>query len=86
MDVGGFTVDDQGPGVPEADREHVFERFWRAPGQRRAGAGLGLALCREIAKGQGWRVACTVAPGGGARFVVTWGGAAASHRIDVGAS
>lgn len=83
LDPGGFTVDDEGPGVREADRERVFERFWRAADQRRAGAGLGLALCGEIAKGHGWRIACVAAPSGGARFVVSWdrppaAGAAAS--------
>ena len=72
LDPGGFTVDDEGPGVPAADRERVFERFWRAADQRRAGAGLGLALCSEIAKGHGWRIACVAAPSGGARFVVSW--------------
>ncbi len=72
LDPGGFTVDDEGPGVREADRERVFERFWRAADQRRAGAGLGLALCSEIAKGHGWRIACVAAPSSGARFVVSW--------------
>jgi signal transduction histidine kinase len=72
LDLHGFTVDDDGPGVGEADRERVFERFWRAAGQERAGAGLGLALCSEIAKGHGWRIACVEAPSGGARFVVDW--------------
>lgn len=69
----GFTVDDEGPGVPEADRTRVFERFWRAPQQRRGGSGLGLALCSEIARAHGWRIGCGAAPSGGARFVVSWG-------------
>ena len=69
-----FTVDDEGPGVPEADRSRVFERFWRAPDQRRGGSGLGLALCSEIARGHGWHIGCVAAPGGGARFVVSWSG------------
>jgi signal transduction histidine kinase len=67
-----FIVDDEGPGVPQADRTRVFERFWRAAEQRRAGSGLGLALCAEIAKGHGWRIECVAAPSGGARFVVSW--------------
>jgi len=72
LDLDGFTVDDDGPGVREADRERVFERFWRAAEQHRTGAGLGLALCSEIAKGHGWLIACDAAPSGGARFVVSW--------------
>lgn len=70
LSASGFTVDDQGPGVPPAWREQVFERFWRAPDQARDGAGLGLALCREIADAHGWRLHCEAAPGGGARFVL----------------
>ena len=73
LDLDEFTVDDEGPGVREADRARVFERFWRAAEQHRDGAGLGLALCSEIAKGHGWRIACVAAPSGGARFVVSWG-------------
>jgi two-component system sensor histidine kinase QseC len=72
LEPDGFTVDDEGPGVPEADRVRVFERFWRAAAQRRTGSGLGLALCGEIAKGHGWRIECIAAPSGGARFVVRW--------------
>lgn len=68
----GLRVDDRGPGVPVEQREHVFERFWRAPGQARPGSGLGLALVREIATAQGWQVACTEAPGGGASFRLRW--------------
>src|SRR5262249_61406701 len=46
-----LSVDDSGPGVPEADRERIFERFWRGErGKSRglAGAGLGLAICRGL--------------------------------------
>jgi signal transduction histidine kinase len=67
-----LIVDDEGPGVRETDRMRVFERFWRAAEQRRAGSGLGLALCAEIANGHGWRIECVAAPSGGARFVVSW--------------
>jgi signal transduction histidine kinase len=73
----GLSVSDRGPGVPPELREHVFERFWRAPGQARAGSGLGLALVREIAHAHGWTVHCTQTPGGGASFVLRWAGPAA---------
>ena len=68
-----FEVDDAGPGVPEADRERVFERFARGGGGRRApgtGVGLGLALVSEHVAMHGGRVCVEERPGGGARFVV----------------
>jgi two-component system, OmpR family, sensor histidine kinase MtrB len=68
-------VDDAGPGVPEADRTRIFERFARGSsvaGSRGAGVGtgLGLALVREHVRLHGGRVFVTDAPTGGARFVV----------------
>ncbi len=68
----GFSVDDQGPGVPRECRARVFERFWRAPGQTRPGSGLGLALVHEIAIAHGWAVSCGETSGGGASFSVRW--------------
>jgi signal transduction histidine kinase len=44
-----FSVRDDGPGVPERDREHLFERFYRADGGKASGSGLGLAIARELA-------------------------------------
>lgn len=43
-------VEDNGPGIPAAEREHVFERFYRMPGTKGEGTGLGLAIAREIAR------------------------------------
>jgi two-component system, OmpR family, sensor histidine kinase MtrB len=68
-----FEVDDQGPGVPEADRSRVFERFARGGAGRRApgtGVGLGLALVSEHVALHGGQVCVEERPGGGARFVV----------------
>ena len=68
-----FEVDDKGPGVPEADRERVFERFARGGAGRRApgtGVGLGLALVSEHVALHGGSVSVEERPGGGARFVV----------------
>jgi two-component system sensor histidine kinase TctE len=45
-----LSVEDDGPGIPEAERERVFERFHRVPGTREEGCGLGLAIVQEIAQ------------------------------------
>lgn len=63
-------VSDQGAGVPEAERERVFEPFHRVPGSREAsGAGLGLSLVRQIARRHGGEARCA-ARGAGSEFVV----------------
>ncbi|UIX34846.1 sensor histidine kinase [Streptomyces sp. GQFP] len=68
-------VDDDGPGVPEADRAHVFERFVRLDEARSRGAGgtgLGLAIVAELVAAHGGTVTVGTAPRlGGARFTVT---------------
>lgn len=69
----GFRVDDEGPGVPPEHRLLVFERFWRTTTHGREGAGLGLALCHEVAQAHGWRIACSESEPGGARFEVSFG-------------
>jgi two-component system sensor histidine kinase TctE len=48
-----LEVEDSGPGVPEAERERIFERFYRVLGSGREGSGLGLAIVREIARRHG---------------------------------
>lgn len=66
---GVLTVDDQGEGVAEADRPHVFERFYRADESRAMpGSGLGLAIVRQVVDRHGGQVQVSDAPGGGARF------------------
>jgi len=65
-------VADTGPGVPEADRERIFEKFTRREGARPdGGVGLGLAICRAIARIHGGRIWVEEAPGGGAAFRFT---------------
>ncbi|MEW6689046.1 MAG: HAMP domain-containing sensor histidine kinase, partial [Pseudomonadota bacterium] len=49
-------VDDEGPGIPQAEREQVLERFYRVPASPGTGSGLGLAIVREIALAHGARV------------------------------
>jgi two-component system OmpR family sensor kinase len=44
------TVEDSGPGIPPAERERVFDRFYRVPGSDAAGSGLGLAIIKSIAE------------------------------------
>ena len=63
-------VNDRGPGVPEDQRERIFEPFYRMPGasESHGGVGLGLALVRSIAERHGGRVRCGAREGGGARF------------------
>jgi signal transduction histidine kinase len=68
-----LRVDDAGPGVPESERERIFEPFHRRAGARAevgAGVGLGLALVRRIARRHGGDVRCLPRPGGGSRFEV----------------
>ena len=51
-----IEVEDDGPGIPAAERERVLERFYRLPGTEGTGSGLGLAIVREIATAHGARV------------------------------
>jgi signal transduction histidine kinase len=72
-----ITVDDSGPGVPEADRDRIFDRFHRANGPEggpsgSSGAGLGLAIADAIVRATGGRWQVGQAPAGGARFTVSW--------------
>jgi two-component system OmpR family sensor kinase len=71
-----LAVADTGPGIPAAERERVFDRFYRAPGNRTPGTGLGLAIVKSIAESHGARVELTDRPGGGLRAVVTFPAAA----------
>lgn len=66
---GVLTVDDEGHGIAEADRPHVFERFYRAEESRAMpGSGLGLAIVRQVVDRHGGRIEVSEAPSGGARF------------------
>jgi two-component system sensor histidine kinase TctE len=59
-----LAVQDNGPGIAAAERELVFERFYRVLGTGTEGNGLGLAIVREIVTGAGGRVALTEGPDG----------------------
>lgn len=59
-----LSVEDDGPGIPEAERPRVFERFHRVSGSAPGGCGLGLAIVREIARAHQADVLAEAAPGG----------------------
>lgn len=59
-----IEVEDTGPGIPPANRQQVFERFFRLPAASHPGSGLGLAIVREIAHGAGGEVDILDTPDG----------------------
>ena len=72
-DEATLVVTDDGPGIPDADRPRIFDRFYRgSTGREHAGTGLGLAIVSEVAARGGGHVMLERGPGGrGARFSVT---------------
>jgi signal transduction histidine kinase len=73
IDAAGLSVKDDGAGIAPEDMPHLFKRFWRGPQARGGGAGLGLAICNEIAAAHGWHL-CAMSVSRGAHF-----------RLDIGA-
>ncbi len=65
---GGFYVADTGPGIPESDREDVFEAGYSTAED---GTGFGLRIVEQIAEAHGWEITVTESEQGGARFEVT---------------
>jgi signal transduction histidine kinase len=78
-----ITVEDEGPGIPPADRERIWLPYFRL---RRdvdsavAGSGIGLAVVRDLVERQGGRVSVEMVIPHGARFVVELPGAATAGR------
>ncbi len=68
-----LQVSDRGPGIPEAERERIFEPYYRPAGSRETGSGwgLGLSLVKQIAEHHGGRVECRGRDGGGCVFEVS---------------
>jgi signal transduction histidine kinase len=69
-----IAVIDHGVGIPEAERERIFERFFRASNVQNVtdtGLGLGLYICRRIVEAHGGRIWHEPTPGGGSTFVVS---------------
>ncbi|SMF97373.1 two-component system, OmpR family, sensor histidine kinase TctE [Methylomagnum ishizawai] len=68
-----LAVEDGGTGIPDMERERVFERFYRIPGSPGEGCGLGLAIVREIAELHAARIGIGTGPGQrGTRFEVVF--------------
>ncbi|MES3516104.1 MAG: PAS domain-containing sensor histidine kinase [Natronomonas sp.] len=63
----GFYVADDGPGIPEDEREAVFENGYSGAG----GTGFGLSIVREIVRAHGWEISVTESDAGGAAFEIT---------------
>src|SRR5688572_5702803 len=70
-----ISVDDDGPGVPPAERERLFEPFTRLEGSRgreTGGVGLGLAIVKSVAEWHGGEARISDSPLGGARVSISW--------------
>ncbi len=67
------SVRDSGPGIPAADQEKLFTRFWQGDlgKSARSGSGLGLYLCHRIVLAHGGKIECRSSPGQGTIFEVT---------------
>ena len=66
-----LCVADTGPGIPATEMPQVFERFFRGKGVSGGGSGLGLSLCREIARLHGATIRAANRTGGGCELIVT---------------
>ena len=76
---GVLIVDDEGSGIDEVDRPHVFDRFYRSEVSRAMpGSGLGLAIVRQVLDRHGGRIEVSESPSGGARFSLWLPGVAAA--------
>ena len=68
--VGQVGILDRGPGIPIAERELIFQRFWRRDRQREGSAGLGLAIVRRIVEAHGASISVRDRSSGGAEFLL----------------
>ena len=65
----GFSVADDGPGIPADEREQVFEHGYSTDSD---GTGFGLSIVQSIAEAHGWSVTATESESGGAKFEIRW--------------
>jgi NtrC-family two-component system sensor histidine kinase KinB len=63
-----FAVHDEGGAIPPEAVGRLFDRFYRVPGQSKPGAGIGLAIAREIVVAHGGSITCSSSPGSGTEF------------------
>jgi signal transduction histidine kinase len=69
LDAAVFCLEDHGQGIPDGDKEHIFEKFYRSRAHTATdGTGLGLAICRTIIEAHLGRIGVRNAPEGGAEF------------------
>ncbi|MFD2350690.1 sensor histidine kinase [Nonomuraea ferruginea] len=81
---GELTVRDHGPGIPEEELPHVFDRFWRSPSARSLpGSGLGLAIVHQAVKEVGGEIRLHNAADGGVVATMTLPGTPAPRRAGV---
>ena len=84
-----LAVRDEGPGIPAAEHERVFERFFRLDESRRrhtGGSGLGLAICREVLRALGGRIQVAASSPAGTTFEITLPGADRTAAAPAGAT
>ena len=80
-----LAVEDTGPGIPEADRQRVRQRFFRLPNSPGHGSGLGLAIVEEIAQLYGASLSIGAgANGKGTKVVLLFADSAVPHGSEVG--
>ena len=76
-----LLVEDDGPGIPEDDRQRVFDRFTRLRPEAGGGSGLGLALVAALVQGRGGTATASATPTGGARLEIRWPTPPADRRV-----
>jgi len=65
------SVADTGPGIPQEDLSKIFDRFWRAPGTKQKGSGLGLSIAKGIVEAHGGTIWAESQLGKGSSFFFT---------------
>jgi signal transduction histidine kinase len=80
--AGRVSVLDRGPGIAREHREVIFERFWRGKGTASNGAGLGLAIVREIMNAHRGGIRVEQGPNGGANFTLCFAADANAETIE----